>query len=71
MRVLLAARARDRASILKLLDKLVINPYQKGHFTEKDEDGRDLQVLVARPWTVTFWLDAFVKEIRIVRIERI
>ena len=70
MRVALAARSRERAALFQLFDRLVANPYTKGHFTEEDESGRPMEVLLDKSWAVTFWLDAYVNEIRIVRIEK-
>lgn len=70
MRMMLAARGRERTALLKTLDHLVLNPSIRGSFTERDETGRSMEVLVAKPWVITFWLDQFVAEIRIVRIER-
>jgi hypothetical protein len=33
--------------------------------------GRQLSVRAFRPFLITYWLDAFVKEIRVVDIERV
>lgn len=71
MRTLLAARARERVALFRVLDRLVANPSTKGNFTERDETGRPIEVLVAKPWVVAYWTDSFVKELRIVRIEKI
>lgn len=71
MRTLLAARAKDRVALFRAFDRLVANPYTRGNFTEQDETGRPIEVLVAKPWTIAYWPDSFVKELRIIRIERI
>ena len=71
MRMLLAARAKDRAALFRVFDRLVASPYTKGSFTERDEAGRPIEVLLAKPWIIAYWPDSFVKELRIVRIEKI
>lgn len=71
LRALLAARAKERVVLFRALDRLVANPYTKGNFTEHDETGRPVEVLVAKPWTISFWPDSFVKELRVVRIAKL
>jgi hypothetical protein len=71
VRVLLVAPTRNRTILLRALDRLAANPFMEGDFIEKDVSGRSIQVWIVKPWSIAFWLDPFVKEIRIVRIDKI
>ena len=66
---LLALRARNRQRLLAALDALAASPLQKGDFEANDDTGRSVQIKVAGPFLVSFWADAFVKELRIINIE--
>ena len=45
------------------------DPYQEGDFEVADRSGRTLSVRRARPFLITYWLDASVKEVRVIDIE--
>jgi len=51
------------------LEALAANPHQKGDFEANDDTGRSIQVKVVGAFLVSFWADAFVKELRIINIE--
>lgn len=65
----LTRRARARLVLIEALDSLRADPYQERDFEVTDRSGRTLSVRRARPFLVTYWLDASVKEVRIVNIE--
>lgn len=65
----LTRRLRERLLLFKTLDSLRTDPYQVGDFELADSTGRELFVRRARPFLVTYWLDALVKEVRVVNIE--
>lgn len=65
----LTRRLRERLILLKTLDSLRVDPYQSGDFEVTDRTGRTLLVRRARPFLVTYWLDASVKEIRVINVE--
>ncbi len=65
----LTRRLRERLVLFKALDSLKADPYQEGDFKIADRSGRTLCVRRARPFLVTYWLDAFVREVRVVEIE--
>ena len=67
----LALRANDRRKALYAFEQLRSNPAGKVDFTTTDSTGRTLSIVALRPFLVTYWLDAFVSEIRIVNIERV
>lgn len=68
--VLLAARGRAKQELTRALEKLLTNPYQKSDYEEHDASGRVLNVILAGPWAITFGLDHFVSEIRVVSVEK-
>ncbi len=65
----LTRRARARLLLIKALDSLRADPYQERDFELADRSGRTLSVRRARPFLVTYWLDASIREVRIVNIE--
>jgi hypothetical protein len=67
---LLTASGRAKQDLRRALEKLLSNPYQKPDYQEHDDTGRVLAVVLAGRWAITFWLDHFVSEIRIVSVER-
>jgi hypothetical protein len=48
-----------------------MSPLQKGDFEARDETNRPIQIKVAGPFLISFWPDHSVREIRIIKIERI
>jgi hypothetical protein len=66
-----ALRATDRRKALEAFERLRCNPTCKADFTTSDSTGRALSVIGLKPFLVTYWLDVFVSEIRIVNIQRI
>lgn len=68
---LLACRFAERRKLLAALESLKKNPYQPGDFIEQDDVGRPLDVRVFGSYLVTFWRDSFVKELRVIEIERV
>lgn len=68
---LLSGPAVDRRRLLAIFEDLRKNPHLQPDYYTKDSTGRPLSVLTARPFLVTYWLDSFVSEIRIVNAQRI
>ena len=71
LHVLLSCRFADRRKLLTSLQNLKQNPYQSGDFVEHDDTGRPLDVKVFGAFLITYWRDNFVKERRVVEIERV
>ena len=69
--VIATARGRQKKYLSRALEALLAHPYRTPDYQEKDKTGRSLSVLLAGPWAITFWLDHFVKEIRIVSVEKV
>ena len=65
----LTRRARERQVLFKALESLRADPYQPPDFELADRTGRTLSVRRARPFLLTYWLDASITEIRIVNVE--
>jgi hypothetical protein len=52
----LRQRRRDeRDQLLTLLRSLGQNPYRHGDFTERDPNGREIEVLVFRRFAILYW----------------
>jgi len=51
------------------LQAIAAEPLQKGDFAAKDDTGRSIQIKVAGSFLISFWPDAFVRELRIINIE--
>jgi hypothetical protein len=68
---LLACRSRQRDLLLKALASLSEDPLQSGEYEARDSTGRTVQIKLVGEFFVTYWPDAFVKELRVIRIERV
>lgn len=60
----------ERQRLEKVFDSLATDPNQRCDSEVKDATGRPNQVLKCGRWSVVYWLDAFVKEVRVVSLER-
>ena len=68
---LLAARKRSRAEIMQMVLMLASAPTTSGDLTERDDTGRTLQVIALSDHVLTYWSDHAVRELRIVKLERV
>ncbi|PWU11041.1 MAG: hypothetical protein C5B50_24095 [Verrucomicrobia bacterium] len=66
-----ASRSAQRRRLLSALDDLRSNPQREADYLTKDSTDRTLNVVAVRPFLITYWLDAFGLEVRIVDIEEI
>jgi hypothetical protein len=66
---LLAAKPRHRQKLIQALEAIAADPMQKGDFEANDDTGRPIQIKVAGSFLITFWPDAFVRELRIINLE--
>jgi hypothetical protein len=64
-------RGLERSRLESFLDNLAADPMQRPEHTVKDSTGRENRVLSCGQWRVVYWLDDFVKEVRIVSVERV
>jgi len=69
-RLVAASRAEQR-KVAAILDGIKAAPGRPGDLQEWDAQGRKNEVLVVDDWIVTFWPDDAVREVRIVRLERV
>jgi hypothetical protein len=65
-----ATRSAQR-KLAAILDDVRAAPFSAGDLEERDSQGRINEVVVAGDWLITWWRDDAVREVRIVRIERI
>jgi hypothetical protein len=68
---LLNCRLRQREALLKILQELLENPCQPGDYEARDSTGRPVQIKLAGGCFITYWLDNYVKELRVIKIERV
>jgi hypothetical protein len=66
-----STRAGERRNLLAAFEQLRAEPQRPADYHTADATGRALAVWAHRPFLITYWLDAFVSEIRIVDIQRI
>ena len=69
LRFLFSRPAAQRRILFAALDALKLDPYAEPHFRSQDSAGRELSLRAARPFVFTYWLDASVKEVRVIDIE--
>lgn len=65
------SRGRERQRLEKAFDSLVADPAQGFDAVIKDATGRENRVIQCGRWSVVYWLDEFVKEVRVVSLERV
>ena len=61
-------RRAERERTLRFLDSLANSPFRRGDYSEKDDAGRPLEVVVDGRLAVVFWPDHPVKEVKVVAI---
>ena len=66
-----SSRATERRKALSAFEELRADPRRRADYCTNDATGRTLNVWAGRPFLITYWLDSFVSEIRIVNIQRI
>ena len=68
---LTAATRREQRKLATILDTLKAAPFRRGDLQEHDRQGHANEVLVFDNWLVTYRCDHAVRELRVVRLERI
>jgi hypothetical protein len=61
---------RDRLHVLDIFDCLAAAPHQEGDDFLRDESGRRFERKRFGLWTVTYWVDGAVREVRVVDLAR-
>lgn len=61
--------SRDMRFLDDWFDRIESLPDAEGDYTEPDDTGRELQVVVLGSLAIAYWTDHAVREVRIVRIE--
>jgi hypothetical protein len=57
--------------VLRLLFQLAEHPSQPGDYATREEDGREIQHLMAGDWHFSFWADHAVRELRVMEIDEL
>lgn len=66
-----SSRAPERRKLLSVFERLRAEPQRQPDYHIEDATGRILSVWADRPFMITYWLDSFVSEIRVVNIQRL
>ena len=61
----------EKELLERFFDFLQRHPYLKGEATERDAIGRPVEVKFIGKFKVVYWLDSPVKEVKILKLERI
>jgi hypothetical protein len=56
----------ERQLITRLFDELADDPFRVGDFIERDNLGREIQVMIVGRYALYFWSDHAVKEVKII-----
>ncbi len=59
-----------RQRIIAFLERLAANPYVRPHANRTDGTGRMISLLWFDGFEISYWLDHFVKEVRVLEINR-
>ena len=59
-------RSRARTEIMRFLESLSSDPFQKGDYQDRTPEGRDVQVKVIGFHALLYWADHPVREVRVV-----
>ena len=57
--------------VLRLLFQLAEHPGQLGDYAMREEDGREIQHLMAGDWHFSFWADHAVRELRVTEFDEL
>ena len=64
-------RRPEKDQLERFFDLLESYPHLKGETTERDEIGRTVEVKFVAKFKVIYWADHAVKEIKVLRLERL
>jgi hypothetical protein len=57
-----------RNRLLRLFHELSRDPYRRADFNERDQTGRDIQVLIFQHYAISYWADHAVKELKVIDV---
>ena len=68
---LATAPRSDQRKLAVMLEGMKAAPFRRGDLQERDIHGRANELVVIDDWLVTYWPDHAMRELRIVRLERV
>lgn len=68
--MLRALRGREKHFITRLFEQLADNPFRTGDYTEPDDVGRPIEVLIVGRYAVCYWANHADKEVKIVDLKK-
>jgi hypothetical protein len=71
MQFLLRLRGAERDDLFKALQRLRANPNQRPHAYTNGPSGRKYLIFYGGRFGIAYWLDEFVRELRVVGITRL
>lgn len=59
-----------RQELASFINRLAHEPNLQGDYEDSDDSGRQIEIKVVRKYTVSFWADHAVREVKIVDIRK-
>lgn len=63
--------AKERRRLLDAMERVTADPYMRAHGFSVDDTGRPISLLWLNGFEIIFWLDHFVKEVRVVEVSKL
>ncbi len=61
-------KSQKRRRLLLALNRLAAEPYLEPHAVSIDSTGRTISIIFLNGFEITYWIDHFVKEVRVIEI---
>jgi hypothetical protein len=61
-----AIKSKPRGEIIRFLESLSSDPFQKGDYQDRTPEGREVQVKVIGSHALLYWADHPVREVKVV-----
>jgi hypothetical protein len=64
-------RLRERQRLLEAMNRLVTDPYVEPQAVRPDRVGRPVSIILLNGFVISYWLDHFVNEVRVIEVSKI
>ena len=64
-------KPRERQRLLAAMNRLVTDPYVRPQAISTDDTGRPISIILLNGFEITYWLDHFVNEVRVIEVSKI